>query len=127
MSLASVASSARRAVKRSFPKARKGDVFVLESTTTSTQANTFKQTTYSSFCFAIVAKVDRSGLVKEWTKLDLLGNHPVTKGERVLLINNPELQAAARDVYSVGYKFDNFFSSADKIRSLVLDRIEALR
>lgn len=111
--------------KVNFPKAKRGDVFVLESTSTSTEANTFKKHTYVSYCFAIAAKVDRSGLVKELTKIDSSYSRPLCAGERVMLISAPDLQAAAREVYTP--KLDNFFPSKERISSLVLDRAEALR
>lgn len=110
------------------PKAKRGDVFVLERTSVSTEANTFKKHTYVSYCFAIVAKVNRQGIVTEWTKHDLSCNSPVDiKSERVMLINAPALQAAARDIYSIYSKIDNFFTSKERISALVLDRAEALR
>jgi hypothetical protein len=125
MSLASVSSSARRALKSSKPKAHKGDVFVLERTSTSTDAK-FKTSTYVSYCFAIVAKVDRSGVVKEWTKIDMQASCLIdAKHDRVMLINVPELQAAAREVYT--HKLDNFFTDKARISALVLDRAQALR
>ena len=110
------------------PRAKKGDVFVLENTSTSTDVNTYKRNTYKSYSFAIATKVSYEGLVLEWTKIDTTYKRPFDPScERVLMITDHDKQMAAREIYCVGSKFDNFFTDIERVRSMILDRVEATK
>jgi hypothetical protein len=111
--------------KKTFPKARKGDVVVIRHDTTSTAAKTFKRTTSSHYTLAYVTKAARDGLVKEFCNAGSTSPEKVTGRHYVCVIGDEEKRAAARDV-ATGLK-DNHFTDLEALKAMIIDRAEALR
>lgn len=114
--------SAYATPKKTFPKARKGDVVGIRLIHSSTTVK-FKKQTSESYFLAKASKVDRTGRVKEFVKIT------GTRGEigdnvYVLVISDPERQAAACQLFSTT-ELD--FKDLDSLKGAILDRIEATR
>lgn len=98
-------------------KAKKGDIVVIETKSSSTEAKTFKVTHYSYFKIAKVTKADRQGRV---TLYETPTSYPtsVSVNERVICITDPEKQAAAQRLYA-NIK-DNWFDKREDVQKAVL-------
>jgi hypothetical protein len=117
--------SAYATPKKTFPKARKGDVVAIKHESTYTDAKTFKRTKQSYYKLAYATKVDRTGRVKQFRTVTSPHDEPVGATHWVCVISDPDRQAAARDL-AASIK-DNYFGDADAVKAAILDRIEALR
>ena len=111
--------------KKTFPKARKGDVVAIRHESTYTDAKTFKRTKQSYYKLAYATKVDRTGRVKQFRTVTSPHDEPVGATHWVCVISDPDRQAAARDL-AASIK-DNYFGDAEAVKAAILDRIEALR
>jgi RNA polymerase subunit RPABC4/transcription elongation factor Spt4 len=117
--------SAYATPKKTFPKARKGDVVAIRHDITLTNAKTFKRTKQSYYKLAYATKVDRTGRVTEFQNVCSNWKEKVAANNWVCVISDPDRQAAARDL-AASIK-DNYFGDADAVKTAILDRIEALR
>ena len=107
-------------------KAKRNDIFLLEHSTVWTEAKTFKQSTSCYYVLAKATKVGRDGLVKEYARAHSSYTEIVDKTrDRVLVISDPVLQGAARDLYDT--LKDDYFGDIGRAKSAILDRAEALR
>lgn len=125
MSIQSIQASAKRALKNSAAKAKRGDVFLLEHTTVWTAVKTFEKTTSQYYILAKATRVNREGVVTQYRRAHCNYVEALGTGDRVLLITDPTLQGAARDLFDT--LKDDYFPSADRAKSAILDRAEALR
>lgn len=98
-------------------KAKKGDIVVIETKSSSTTINTMKVNYYSYFKIAKVVKADRQGRV---TLYETPTSYPtsVSVNERVICIADPDRQAAAQRLYA-NIK-DNWFGKREDVQSAVL-------
>ena len=107
----------------SFPKAKRGDVVVIELTSSYTTAK-FKTERSTSYYFAKVTKTSQ-GVVKTYTKAN--GAHGIVDSRhRVMCISAPDTQGAARDLFGTelgAMDFDNL----DQVKAVILERVEDLR
>ena len=107
----------------SFPKAKRGDVVVIELTSSYTTAK-FKTERSTSHYFAKVTKTSQ-GVVKTYTKAN--GAHGIVDSRhRVMCISAPDTQGAARDLFGTelgAMDFDNL----DQVKAVILERVEDLR
>lgn len=117
--------SAYATPKKTFPKARKGDVVAIRHESTYTDAKTFKRTKQSYYKLAYATKVDRTGRVKQFRTVTSPHDEPVCATHWVCVISDPDRQAAARDL--AGSIKENYFGDADAVKAAILDRVEALR
>lgn len=98
-------------------KPRVNDVIVIEKRSSSTAAN-MKTTYYTSYTFALVAKVDRKGIVQQFKASEKALPFTLDHNQRVITITDPERQSDARVVFaSLG---ENFFTDIDDVRNLIL-------
>lgn len=102
-------------------KAKKGDIIVLETRSSSTDAK-MKTTHYTHYALAQAAKVNRQGIVVEYQKPDMGYPYTLDKGQRVLTIADPEKQAAARRLFETVK--DNWFPTAEAIKDAILSQLE---
>ena len=110
----------------SFPKAKKGDVVIVElkgSYTTIKDGGYGMKALVSSY-FAKVTKTSQ-GRVTTYTKAN--GAHGIVDSRhRVMCISAADTQGAARDLFGTelgAMDFDNL----DQVKATILDRVEALR
>lgn len=103
------------------PKVKRGDIIVLETHSSSTDAK-MKVTHYTHYAIARAAKVDRQGLVVEYQKPDMGYAYTLDKGQRVLTILDPIKQAAARKLFETVK--DNFFPTSEAIKDAILSQLE---
>lgn len=99
-------------------KAKKGDIVVIETKSSSTEINTMKVSHYSYFKLAKVSKADRQGRV---TLYETPTSYPtsVSVNERVICISDPDRQAAAQRLY--GKIEDNWFNKREDVQKAVLE------
>lgn len=99
-------------------KAKKGDIVVIETKSSSTEAKTFKVSHYSYFKVAKVAKADRQGRV---TLYETPTSYPtsVSVNERVICISDPVMQDKAKALY--GSIKDNWFDKREDVQKAVLE------
>jgi hypothetical protein len=107
----------------SYPKAKRGDVVVVELTSTYTTAK-FKTERSISYYFAKVTKTSE-GRVVDYIKAN--GARGIVDARhRVMCITDADKQAAVRDLFGTelgAMDFDNI----DQVKAAILDRVEALR
>ena len=107
----------------SFPKAKKGDVVIVELTSSYTTAK-FKTERSTSYYFAKVTKTSQ-GRVTTYTKANG-ARGIVDVRHRVMCISAADTQGAARDLFGTelgAMDFDNL----DQVKAAILDRVEDLR
>lgn len=104
-------------------KAKRNDVIVIESRHTSTDAK-MKKTEYVSYALAKAVKVNRQGIVEQYQKPDMGYAYTLDKGQRVMTINDPAKQAAAKDLFSTIR--ENYFPNAEAVKAAILEREAAL-
>ena len=107
----------------SFPKAKRGDVVVIELTSSYTTAK-FKTERSTSYYFAKVVKTSQ-GRVVDYVKANG-ARGIVDVRHRVMVISDADKQAAVRDLFGTelgAMDFDN----VDQVKAAILDRVEALR
>lgn len=99
-------------------KAKKGDIVVIETKSSSTTIKTLKVNHYSYFKLAKVVKADRRGLV---TLYETRTSYPtsVSVNERVICISDPDKQEAAQRLY--GKLEDNWFDKREDVQKAVLE------
>jgi len=102
-------------------KAKKGDIIVIETTSSSTDAK-MKVTRYTHYALARAAKVNRQGIVIEYQKPDMGYPYTLDRGQRVMTIADPEKQAAARKLFETIK--DNWFPNAEAIKDAILQQVE---
>ena len=106
-----------------YPKAKKGDVVVVELTSSYTTAK-FKTEWSTSSYLAKVTKTSQ-GRVVDYVKANG-ARGIVDDRHRVMCISAPDTQGAARDLFGTelgAMDFDNL----DQVKAAILDRVEALR
>ena len=110
----------------SFPKAKKGDVVIVElkGSYTTIKDGGYGMKALVSYYFAKVTKTSQ-GRVTTYTKAN--GAHGIVDNRhRVMCISAPDTQGAARDLFGTelgAMDFDNL----DQVKAAILDRVEALR
>ncbi len=107
----------------SYPKAKRGDVVVIELTSSYTTAK-FKTERSTSYYFAKAQKVSQ-GRVVDYVKANG-ARGIVDSRHRVMVISEADKQAAVRDLFGTelgAMDFDNL----DQVKAAILDRVEALR
>jgi hypothetical protein len=107
----------------SYPKAKRGDVVVIELTSSYTTAK-FKTERSTSYYFAKVTKTSQ-GKVVDYVKANGARGIVDTR-HRVMCITEADKQAAVRDLFGTelgAMDFDN----VDQVKAAILDRVEALR
>ncbi|KPK59035.1 MAG: hypothetical protein AMJ59_12745 [Gammaproteobacteria bacterium SG8_31] len=103
-----------------YPKTKKGDVVVIELTSSYTTAK-LKTVKTSSYFLAKVTKT-RNGLAVDYTKADGAKGIVDTR-HRVMVISQAETQAAARDMFGASLAdFDN----VDQAKEAILQRVKDL-
>jgi len=107
----------------SYPKAKRGDVVVIELTSSYTTAK-FKTKRSTSYYLAKVTKTSQ-GRVVDYVKAN--GSTGIVDARhRVMCITDADKQAAVRDLFGTelgAMDFDNL----DQVKAAIIDRIEALR
>ena len=109
-----------------YPKAKKGDVVIIElkGSYTTIKDGGYGMKSLVSYYFAKVTKTSQ-GVVKTYTKAN--GAHGIVDSRhRVMCISAPDTQGAARDLFGTelgAMDFDNL----DQVKAAILDRVEALR
>jgi hypothetical protein len=103
-------------------KPRINDVIVIEKRSSSTAAN-MKTTYHTSYTFALVAKVNRKGIVQQFKASEKALPFTLDRNQRVITITDPDRQADARVVF--GSLAENFFTDIDDVRKLILGVREA--
>lgn len=107
----------------SFPKAKRGDVVVIELTSSYTTAK-FKTERSVSYYLAKVVKT-HDGRVVDYIKAN--GARGIVDARhRVMCITDADKQAAVRDLFGTELGAMDF-DTVDQIKGAILDRIEALR
>jgi len=122
MSLSSIKTAAKNA--RSFPKAKRNDIVVVEVKHTSTNVK-LKTTTYYTYFFAKAVKVARDGKVIEFIRPHWGRPEMVTVRNRIMVIVDADKQGAAKEIYATELGAMDF-DDADQIKAAILDRVEAL-
>ena len=107
----------------SFPKAKRGDVVVIELTSSYTTAK-FKTERSTSYYLAKAQKVSQ-GRVVDYVKANG-ARGIVDSRHRVMVISAPDTQGAARDLFGTELGAMDF-DDIDQIKIAILDRVEALR
>ena len=106
-----------------YPPAKRGDVVVIELTSSYTTAK-FKTERSASYDLAKVTKTSQ-GRVVDYVKAN--GARGIVDARhRVMVISAPDTQGAARDLFGTelgAMDFDN----VDQVKAAILDRVEALR
>lgn len=106
------------------PKAKRGDVIVIEHVLSYTKLHG-KTVREKAYYFAYATKVARSGLVLEFAKANAPAlSYAVDVLQRVMLITDPDRQAAARELI-LSHPWD--FKDPDAIKTLIIDRVEGTR
>ena len=108
--------SAYATPKKTFPKARKGDVVGIRMIHG-------KKKTDQSYFFAQASKVGRDGRVKEFVRVNGARGE-IGPSIYVLVISDPDRQAAACELFSTT-EWD--FKDLDSMKEAILDRVDALR
>ena len=107
----------------SYPKAKKGDVVIVELTSSYTTAK-FKTERSTSYYFAKATKTSQ-GRVIDYVKAN--GARGIVDARhRVMCISAADTQGAARDLFGTelgAMDFDNL----DQVKAAILERVEALR
>ena len=107
----------------SYPKAKKGDVVVVELTSSYTTAK-FKTVRSTSYYLAKVGKTSQ-GRVVDYVKAN--GARGIVDARhRVMCITDADKQAAVRDMFGTELGTMDF-DTVDQIRDAIIDRVEALR
>lgn len=106
----------------SYPKAKRGDVVVIELTSSYTTAK-LKTERSTSYYFAKVTKASQ-GKVVNYTKANG-ANGIVDPRHRVMCINDADKQAAVRDLFDTELGAMDF-DTVDQVKAAILDRVEAL-
>lgn len=122
MSLSSIKTAAKNAL--SFPKAKRNDIVVIEVKHSSTNVK-LKTKTHFTYFFAKVMKVARDGKVIEFIRPQWGRPEMVTVRNRIMVIVDADKQGAAKEIYATEWgamDFDNI----DQIRTVILDKVEAL-
>ena len=110
----------------SYPKAKKGDVVIVElkGSYTTIKDGGYGMKSLVSYYFAKVTKTSQ-GVVKTYTKAN--GAHGVVDSRhRVMCISAPDTQGAARDLFGTelgAMDFDNL----DQVKAVILERVKDLR
>ena len=107
----------------SFPKAKRGDVVVVELTSTYTTAK-FKTERSVSYYFAKVTKTSQ-GKVVDYVKANG-ARGLVDPRHRVMCITEADKQAAVRDLFGTELGAMDF-DDVEQVKAAILDRVEALR
>jgi hypothetical protein len=106
-----------------YPPAKRGDVVVIELTSSYTTAK-FKTESSTSYYFAKVTKTSQ-GRVVDYVKANG-ARGLVDVRHRVMCISAADTRGAARDLFGTelgAMDFDNL----DQVKAAILDRVEALR
>jgi len=98
-------------------KPRVNDVIVIEKRSSSTSAD-LKTTYHTSYTFALVAKVDRKGIVQQFKASEKALPFTLDRNQRVITITDPERQADAREAFAD--LIENFFLDLEEVRKLIL-------
>lgn len=103
----------------SYPKAKRGDVAVIEVVHTATDLK-WKKTTWKTYELIKVTKTAKGKVVTYTTASGSYGI--VHSSHRVMIITDEDKQAAARDLFGA-----DPFDSIDAVKQAIIDRSEALR
>lgn len=106
-----------------YPPAKRGDVVVIELTSSYTTAK-FKTERSTSYYFAKVVKTSQ-GRVVDYVKANG-ARGIVDVRHRVMCITDADKQAAVRDLFGTELGTMDF-DNVDQVKAAILDRVEALR
>lgn len=117
MSLNSIKTAAKNAL--AYPKAKRGDVAVIERVHTSTDLKR-KKTEWKTYELIKVTKTSKGKVI---SYVNASGSQGIVhSSHRVMIITDEDKQAAARDLFGA-----EPFDSIEAMKTAILDRAEALR